>query len=248
MADWLGTFLGLLRGLPRPSEQVRRALEHARDARATLVLEPPVPGVVRPITMEATIEQVRSVDLVINQPVYEGLVRQLVRGEPLRMSFSVEELGHVCGETRVLGRHRIPSGGARPVLGYRLAVPQRLRKTDRRSSARTTIGFDVAREVEIYPLDADVPVRGAIDNVSLGGMQIRTHDSKLRLRRGQRVRLVACLPPPVGEVNRMVTVVRIASDSNPAQREIGIQFDRRLPGLAELIEQQKQNRALRRAG
>jgi c-di-GMP-binding flagellar brake protein YcgR len=244
----MSTVLGMLSGLPRPSEQVRRALQRAQEARATLILEPPTTSMSIPIAMEATIEQVRAADLVINQPVYEGLVRQLVKGEGLRMSFSVEELGHVAGETRVLGRCKAASGGDTPLYGYRLAIPQRLRKLDRRSSARTTVDSDLAREVELYPLDADIPIRGTIYNVSVGGMQIRTHDSKQRLQRGQRVRLVAFLPPPVGEVNRMVTIVRLGSDRSPMQRVVGVQFERKLPGLAELIEEQTSRRAYRQAG
>lgn len=249
MEEFLARIRQLLMGRAGRSEHARRALERAHRARATLVLEPPTPSTAVPIIMETTIEQVWPGEFVINQPLSEGMVRQLVKGEPLRMSFSVGELGHMSGKTQVLGRIKVTSGGGTPIFGYRLAIPERLRKMDRRRGNRTTIAFDLAREVELYPLDDDTPMRGVIQNVSLGGMQIRMHETKTRFERGQRLRMIAYLPAPVGNLNRMVTIVRVANDRNPRMKVLGVKFERRVEGLAELIESQRQRRdSVRQAG
>ena len=56
------------------------------------------------------------------------------------------------------------------------------------------------------------------------------------LQPGARVRLIVHLPPPVGGVNRMVTIARLAGNRNPRHRVIGIAFEREIPGLRELLE------------
>ena len=107
---------------------------------------------------------------------------------------------------------------------------------DRRSAKRREMASNLAREVELYRQDDDEPIRGVVQNLSISGMQIRTHDSQPpRLRPGERVRLVVHLPRPVGGINRMVTIARIAGNRNPRHLVIGIAFEREVPGLAELL-------------
>jgi hypothetical protein len=170
----------------------------------------------------------------------QGIARPLVAGEELRLSMSLKTAGHLVGETEVLGRYKIPSGGAQPLHGYRLSMPEELYDDDRRSSTRRRMGFNLAREVELYRRDDDEPIRGVVQNLSIGGMQIRTHDSQPNLRPGERVRLVVHLPPPVGGINRMVTIARLAGKRNPRHRVIGIAFEREIPGLADLLSGQQQ--------
>jgi len=90
--------------------------------------------------------------------------------------------------------------------------------------------------VEIYRSPGDDPIRGVVQNLSIGGMQIRTHDSpEPPLRPGQRVRVVVHLPAPVGGVSRTVTIARLAGTRNRRHRIIGIAFEREVPGLRELL-------------
>ena len=44
------------------------------------------------------------------------------------------------------------------------------------------------------------------------------------------------LPSPVGGVNRMVTIARLAGNHSPRHRVIGIAFEREIPGLRELLQ------------
>lgn len=225
-------------GESRAVGETRRELRVAQRTRAQLVLEPPNSPTSVPITMTATLEQVRAKDLVVSQPASGGVTRQLVTGEPLTLSVDLGSRGYLSGKTRVLGRAKVSSGGDNPIFGYRLALPQSLHKTDRRASARQKKKtLDLAREAELYRLDDNEPIRGIVQNVSQGGMQILRYDSRRRLMKGERVRLVVYLPQPVGQVNRMVTVARIAGGRNPRQPIIGVAFEREVTGLAELIGQ-----------
>jgi hypothetical protein len=221
-------------------------MQAAQRDRTPVTLQPPTSPVMSSITMLTTIEQVRATDMVIAQPTAEGSTRQLVSGETLRLSFSLQPYGHVTGKTRVLGRLKLSSGSEKPFYGYRLSLPDVIRKVDRRRGDRATIGFGLSRESEIYKLNDQVPIRGVVQNVSASGMQVRTHNAKPMLSRGERVRLVVYLPPPVGEVNRLVTVARVTVDRNPRFRLVALAFERELPGIVELIEKLKDKRDTRR--
>jgi c-di-GMP-binding flagellar brake protein YcgR len=221
-------------------DEARELLRTAYADRVKLKLEPLKTSVENATVMTATIEQVRQDDVIISQPVIGGVARPLVAGETLRISLSLKSAGRLSGEVEVLGRHKIPSGGNEPLQGYRLSLPEELGDEDRRSSKRREMASNLAREVELYRGGKDEPIRGVVQNLSIGGMQIRTHDSEPRLRPGERVRLVVHLPPPVGGLNRMVTVARLAGNRNPRHRVIGIAFEREIPGLAELLAKGQQ--------
>ena len=239
MGQWISKLARVLSGEDSP-DGARELLQAAYADRVKLKLEPLKTSVENATVMTATIEQVRQDDVIISQPVIGGVTRPLVTGETLRISLSLKSAGRLAGEVEVLGRHKIPSGGDAPLQGYRLSLPQELSDEDRRSSKRREMASNLAREVELYHSGDDEPIRGVVQNLSIGGMQIRTHDSQPRLRPGERVRLVVHLPPPVGGLNRMVTVARLASNRNPRHRVIGIAFERGIPGLAELLAKGQQ--------
>ncbi|MCH8007107.1 MAG: hypothetical protein IH888_12915 [Planctomycetes bacterium] len=232
-----------LRGRPGAAGSPRRALEAVRAARARILLEPPTTSTATPVIMEARIEQVRPDDFVISEPLLDGVVRRLVTGEPLRLSFAPDSPVHLEGETQALGRFKISSASETPIYGYRLAIPAKLREVAFRSASRWRIGLDMAREVELYPHDQEVPIRGVVQSVGLSGMQVRVHKLRPRLLRDQRVRLVTYLPSPVGEVNRMVSIKRVRSDPSSRMRVVSLRFDRSLPGLGELLEEVKRKRS-----
>jgi c-di-GMP-binding flagellar brake protein YcgR len=239
VGQWISKLARVLAG-EDAREEARELLRTAYADRAKLKLEPLKTSVENATVMTATIEQVRDDDVIINQPVIGGVARPLVTGETLRVSLKLKSAGRLAGEVEVLGRHKIPSGGGPPLQGYRLSLPEELSDEDRRESRRREMASNLAREVEIYRGGDDEPIRGVVQNLSIGGMQIRTHDSQPQLRPGERVRLVVHLPPPVGGLNRMVTVARLAGNRNPRHRVIGIAFEREIPGLAELLAKGQQ--------
>lgn len=235
MARWISRIARALGGEDARQEALS-ALQAAYEARVKLRLEPVKTSIANATVMTAAIEQVGE-DLIISQPIISGVPRPLLAGEQLRLSFSLKELGHVTGETEVIGRFKIPSGGGEPLHGYRLSIPDELFPDERRESGRTGGSVNLAREVEIYRRPTEEPIRGVVQNLSLGGMQIRTHDSpEPPLQPGERVRLIVHLPAPVGGVNRMVTIARLAGNRNPRHRVIGIAFERDIPGLRELLQ------------
>jgi c-di-GMP-binding flagellar brake protein YcgR len=219
-----------------PHREALMALAAAYEAHAKLTLEPLKTSIANATVMTAEIEYVGE-DLIISQPVIGGVTRPLLTGEQLRLTFSLKELGHITGETEVIGRFRIPSGGGKPLHGYRLTIPHELFPDERRETDRAGGSLNLAREVEIYRRPGEDPIRGVVQNLSQGGMQIRTHDSpEPPLRSGERVRLIVHLPPPVGGINRMVTIARLAGNRNPRHRVIGIAFQHDIPGLSDLLK------------
>ncbi len=234
MGRWISKLAKALAG-DDPTEEARGALRAAHEARVKLKLEPLRTSIANATVMTAAIEVVREDDMIISQPVIGGVARRLMKGEAMRLSFSLKDVGHVMGETEVLGRHKIPSGGGKSLHGYRLAMPDELFPDNRRTDSRSTTTINLAREVELYRRGGNEPIRGVVQNLSLGGMQIRTHDSEPNLKVGDRFRLVVHLPPPVGGINRMVTVARMAGNRNPRHRVIGIAFEREIDGMRALL-------------
>ena len=224
-------------------EEARAALAAACQAGAKLRLESTKTSIANATVMSAAIEHVAE-DLLIHQPVIGGVCRPLLTGEHLQLSFSMKEFGNVTGKTEVLGRHKIPSGGPEPLQGYRLSIPAELFRDDRRDSDRAGSPPNLAREVEIYRHPGEEPIRGVVQNLSQGGMQIRTHDAPdPPLQPGERVRLIVHLPAPVGGINRMVTIARLASNRNPRHCIIGIAFEREIEGLRTLLAKTSGNAA-----
>ncbi len=216
--------------------EAREALRAAHDAQIKIKIEPVKTSLANATIMTAMIEEVLDTELIITQPVIGGVPRPLVTGEQLRLSFTLKLYGHVIGEADVLGRYKIPSGGGAHLHGYRLTIPLELFNDDRRESGRASTTMNLAREVELYRERGNDPIRGIVQNLSLGGMQIRTHDSpEPPLRPAERVRVVVHLPAPVGKVNRMVTIARMAGNKNPRHRVIGIAFEREIEGLRQLL-------------
>ncbi len=132
-----------------PRQEALSALAAAYEARVKVKLEPLKTSIANATIMTAAIEQVGE-NLIISQPVIGGVTRPLLTGEQLRLSFSLKDLGHVMGETEVIGRFKIPSGGGEPLHGYRLTIPQELFPDERRDSSRAGGDVNLAREVELY--------------------------------------------------------------------------------------------------
>jgi c-di-GMP-binding flagellar brake protein YcgR len=240
VGQWIAKLARVLVG-EDARDEARELLRNAHADCVKLKLEPVRTSVENATVMTATIEQVQEDEVIISQPIIGGVARPLVAGETLRISLKLKSVGRLAGETEVMGRCKIPSGGATPLQGYRLSLPEELFDRDRRSAKRRGMASNLAREVELYRRDDDDPIRGVVQNLSVGGMQIRTHDSQPpRLRPGERVRLVVHLPRPVGGINRMVAIARIAGNRNPRHLVIGIAFEREVPGLAELLSKEHQ--------
>jgi hypothetical protein len=218
------------------AEEAREALIAAQEVRSKLKIEQLRTHVRNATIMTAMIEGVGDNDFVITQPVIGGVARSLVVSESLRISFAIKGIGAVSGEVEVLGRHKIPAGNGSELQGYLLTLPLELFPDERRENKRGGAGINLAREVELYRDERHKPIRGVVQNLSLGGLQIRTHDTPdPPLRPGERVRVSVHLPSPVGLINRMVTIARLAGAKNPRHRVIGIAFEREIEGLRDLL-------------
>ena len=236
MPAWLSSVKRALGAGPNAQERARLLLKEAYRARTTLDLEPLNQTGFHKLVLAATIEQVRDDDLVISQPLIGALNHPLAIGEELLMSFGVDSMGGVSGKTQALGRVQIPSGGARLLYGYRLAMPAVLRAHERRQHHRVTFGSGPPPAAALYPRPKDAPLRGTVLDISIRGMLIRIlHEPECELALQQRVHLSVQLPPPVGVIDEDVTVVRVAPSANRTNNYVGVAFKGEVEGLAELV-------------
>jgi c-di-GMP-binding flagellar brake protein YcgR len=248
MAQWLHKMFGALAGQGSSPEDVLHLLQIAQRSRARVGLE--VVGSARPqnIIMTTFIEQVRDNDIVVSQPSIGGLTHPLAFNETLRLSFFAQGLHHT-GQTRCLGRVKVPSGGGgkQMLFAYSLALPEQLTSEDRRREPRVSLSFEVNPEAHLYAPGSEGPVLGLIADVSMTGARISTPMPSAGIQPGQEIHLKALLPEPVGLVDEIVHVARVDADSRTGQNTIGVAFGRRIPGMAELIRgTQTQAQRLRR--
>ncbi len=236
MPAWLTSVKRALGAGPSAQDTARLLLKEAYRARTTLDLEPLNQTGFHKLVLAATIEQVRDDHLVISQPLIGALNHPLATGEELLMSFGVDSVGGVSGKTQALGRVQIPSGGARLLYGYRLAMPAVLRAHERRRHRRVTFGSGPPPSAALYPHPKDTPLRGTVLDISIRGMLIRVlHEPECELALQQRIHLSVQLPPPVGVIDEDVTVVRVAPSANRTNNYVGVAFDGEVEGLTELV-------------
>jgi hypothetical protein len=228
------------------SVAVRRALLAAQHARTPVELQVVPRGEeVRPI-LSCTIEQLREGDLVIGQPLIGGLNHPLAIGEELTLAF-LSTRGRLRGRTRSLGRIRIPSGGARMLSGYRLAIPDELHSVERREHHRVRLGIDLAPEAELFTRFDRGPVVGVVEDLSIGGVKIRSRNARGKVAAGRRAYVKMKLPPPINEIGQMVSITRVEPGNDREVLLISLLFERQLPQLAEFIQEAQLRRELRQA-
>jgi hypothetical protein len=239
MAQWFNKMFNALAGQAGSREYVRQVLHAAQRTRARVAMEVVNGGRPQAVVMTTFIEQVRENDIVVSQPSIGGLTHPLAFNETLRMGLFCQGLHHT-GQTRCLGRVKVPSGGAggsanSTLFAYSLAWPEEIVSEDRRSEPRISLSFDVSPEAHLYAPGSDGPLLGSLSDVSMVGASIRTAMAPAGFQPGQEIHLKALLPEPVGLVDEIVHVARVAGDTRTGQNVIGVAFGRRIPGLAELI-------------
>ena len=237
MPQWFNKMVSALGGAGSAQDYVRQVLQTAQRARTRISLEVISGGRPQAVVMTTFIEQVRENDVVVSQPSIGGLTHPLAFNETLRLSFFSSGLHH-SGQTRCLGRVKVPSGGASAsstLFAYSLAFPIEIASEDRRTQPRVTLAFDVTPEAHLYAPGSTGPLLGTLADVSMSGASIRTAMAPAGIAPGQEIHLKAMLPEPVGLVDEMVQVARVNGDSRTGQNVIGVSFNRRIPGLAELI-------------
>lgn len=243
VVDWLIRMKEALAGGGAPDE-VRQALALAQRSRARVDLEPFSSPAGAPILLASTIEQVRRDDLIIAQPTKGARTYPLATGEKLRMSFAIDDT-RLTAQTTALGRFKTRSGGSGGsraggvFYGYRLTMPQNtLLMTERRVAYRAPVATDVAPEAELHVLDQGVAVtvRGVVEDLSVGGMKLRSRNATGRLMPGQRVFLKLVLPEPVGVITEMVHIAHMREAREPDVTIIGVRFERKIPEMHEAVK------------
>jgi len=238
----MGVFTKMMQALSGQAEAkhaVRDALTAAFRDRTKIALE--IDTGHQPVIMTTSLEQIREDDLAVSQPMVGGQTYQLAFGEELKLSF-VNNGGFYTGQTRCLGRVKIPAGNPehderdQMIFAYRLALPESLGADDRRRAARVRLGFKKPIEAQLYaPASTAGPVLGTLVDVSLTGARIDTPASIGRITPGQALFLKTLLPDPVGLMDELVDVVRVDVDIRSGQHIIGLRFRKRINGMEDLI-------------
>lgn len=239
MAAWLSKVMHALTTLSDPHESARIPLQSAHDSRAKVTLELLSGG--QPSVMSTLIEQVRDGDLIIDQPMVGGHTYPLAFDEQVRLNFTVDGVNYT-GVSRCLGRIKIAAGDRSPdktMYAYRLAMPKSLGSDDQRKEPRVQLGHSVAIEAQLYAPDSmNGPLIGQLLDVSMTGARVVTNMPVMFMFPGQSVFLKALMPEPVGLIDELVEIARITNEPKPGETSIGIQFRRKIRGLAELIRAQ----------
>lgn len=238
------------RSAERGGVEAMRLLHAAQRVRARIELqEMTTLGAEQTEPMLTTIELVRLDGLAVSQPTIGGLSRQLILNVPLRLMFNLNGR-RWSGETCSLGRTRMASGGARPLFGYRLALPDDLaEEPDRRSLVRVVVGFDLAPRAEIHFLsDAMHHAEGRVHELSESGALIIAPKSIPRIEAGSHVSVDLVLPEPIGAMTVGAEVRHITERMKGVA--IGLLFLSEVPGMPELVRllEIRRHRRLKRTG
>lgn len=240
MAAWLSKVVEAMGGSSSDGElnEVHKTLDATRRNRTKLQIEPmgPLGPEHEPVVLYSTIEQVRPKDFIIAQPTIGGITRPLATGEPLRVSFSAVPLP-LAAQTRSLGRIKIPSGGRQALFGYRLAVPDRLDTDERRASNRVSVGVELAPQVQLLadPKSHIPAIHGVVDDLSIGGLRMRTRDDTHRLTVNHSIRAEIHLPDPVGVVTVQAVIAHVGPGQQLGEHVVGLRFEGEVANLAELV-------------
>jgi c-di-GMP-binding flagellar brake protein YcgR len=239
MGAWLSKVMHAI--LADPYEAVRQTLHAAQDDRVKLTLELLSGG--QPSVMSSIIEQVRSDDFVISQPMVGGHTYPLAFDEQVRFNFTVSRVTYT-GTSRCMGRVKIASGagaggGSRSdalIFAYRLALPKALESDDQRKQPRVQLEVEYQAEAQLYAPDSmSGPLLGRLTDVSMSGARVVTAMPVMFMFPGQSLFLKSMMGEPVGLIDELVEIARIETDPKSGETSIGIRFRRKIDGLAELI-------------
>ena len=239
MGAWLSKVMHAI--LADPHEAVRQPLQAAQEDRAKTTIELLSGG--EPSVMTTIIEQVRSDDIVISQPMVGGHTYPLAFGEQVRFNFAVNNVAYT-GNSRCLGRVKIASGGDMAdrtnsetlIFAYRLALPKSLDSDDQRKHPRVQLGVEYQVEAQLYAPDSvSGPLVGRLTDLSMGGARLITSMPVMFMFPGQSLFMKTAMADPVGLLDELVEIALIETDPKTGETSIGIRFRRKIGGLAELI-------------
>jgi hypothetical protein len=210
---------------------VREALQAALRERCKVYLEVPAQGVIA-LTQ---VEQITADEIVIAVPSIGGMTYPLAFGETLKISFVDQRLNRT-GPTKCLGRVKVPAGGGKTLVAYRLALPDALTTEERRAAPRTDLGADLAPEAHLYSGKMPAPIVGLITNISVSGVRLTLPAAPPRsLAIGQELYLKFRMPDPIGVVDEVVEVQRIDFERRTGVHTVGVSFHSRIDRLAGLM-------------
>jgi hypothetical protein len=212
---------------------VTSALQEALRQRLRVELEP-VHAQGAPSLMTTVIEHVERDAFVVGQPVVGGIVRPLARFERYRIYLS-SPLGRVVGETKALGRIKIPAGGDQVLFGYRLARPRDLTVLYRRSEPRMVLrGPALDNEAELC-LGADAIAYGYLEDLSPSGARLRLrNDASGQLTTGRTGVLNVTLPAPIGAIDEAVCVLAVEPGDDDGW-DVRVSFARRNESVTDAL-------------
>ncbi len=237
---WLSKVRSTLTGEAEAAQAVRRELEALQRSRAKLVIEVTKPGSAEPEALTTIVEQVRDEDIVISQPSAGALNRPLATGERVLLRFTLAT-GVNVGESRSLGRIKLPSGGKRMFFGYRLSIPPRFETLDRRDHRRVALDEATAPVVHLTPVSQDDEAprpscSATMMDISLSGVQVKLETEHALFNVGDAMQLIADFPMPVGSIVHPVVVTRLEHDASERTTRAGLQFTAPVPNLEQFLE------------
>ncbi|MGI9014398.1 MAG: PilZ domain-containing protein [Phycisphaerales bacterium] len=249
MSEWFDRLRRALSGETDPAAHAQQLVAEAYQTRARIELIE-LSAVGSSGVMVASIEAIDSKDsFIINQPSIGARTIQLPRNMECRMTFRIEK-ERWTALTRCLNRARVNAGSNdRLIYGYRLAMPSEVNhSSQQRAMFRIRVGIDLAPSTALALNHEDESavashIEALIDDLSVGGMMVRTNAPTKSLAIGQRGTATFELPEPVGKITACIEIRHIQPDSRLTS--IGIEFCEPIEGLGELIRALELKRARR---
>ena len=239
MSEWFDRIRRRLNGETDPAAHAQQLIAEAYQTRARIELIE-LSAVGSSGVMVASIEAIDSKDsFIINQPSIGARTIQLPRTMEYRMTFRIDKVRWTA-LTRCLNRASVNAGSnGKLIYGYRLAMPKEVHhSSQQRAMFRIRVGIDLAPSTALALNRADESslgshVEAVIDDLSVGGMLVRTNAPPRAFAIGQRGTATFELPEPVGKVTASIEIRHIQPDSQLTS--IGIEFCEPIEGLGELI-------------
>lgn len=193
----------------------------------------PTPAGVGPLTV--LIEQIQPEAMLVDQPSAAGSARTLARFGVYRMECTGPD-GPVTGTVRVLGRARMPAGDGGTLYGYRLAMPESLRRIDRRADPRIDLAGVPALRARLRVSGIEIDLVGRAEDLSAGGASIRCPIAPLGLATGTPARIEICAPAPIGRLDEPCTIMGVVPTAEGDAMVVRIAFRTRQQRIAALTE------------
>lgn len=233
MRVWFKNLSSLLGEEDSEESSVRTIIETAAERNALVGLSRD-PADVRPDPDCGILDAVDGDDLVISRLESEGSwLEGILPGATVHIAIAAAR-GFYCGETEVVSRWSGRDIGL-DRCGYRVRMPKTLIHSQRRTSERLPVAFDLAPRARVRTAGLEREIgSGLVLDLSGTGMRMRLTTAQ-EILVGELISIEANFQHPIPAFSGLAEVVHVFPSRVPDSRILGLRFVDDLPELARAI-------------